>query len=136
MLLRNEVTGEVAIRLMDGSTVTTSKTLDVNISLAWQVAGTGDFNGDGNDDILWRNDDGRARIWQMDGTTIASDKIVVGGQSNAWDFASIGDYNNDGRDDVMWQNDSGSVLMWEMDGSTIVDKHTVGTSLGADWHIV
>ena len=27
----------------------------------WHVAGTGDFNGDGRDDILWRNDNGDDR---------------------------------------------------------------------------
>ncbi|HEV2044406.1 MAG TPA: FG-GAP-like repeat-containing protein, partial [Sphingomicrobium sp.] len=29
----------------------------------WQVAGTGDFNGDGRDDILWRNDNGTVSNW-------------------------------------------------------------------------
>ena len=29
----------------------------------WQVAGTGDFNGDGRDDILWRHDNGRLTDW-------------------------------------------------------------------------
>ena len=29
------------------------------VPTAWQVAGTGDFNGDGRDDILWRNVDGQ-----------------------------------------------------------------------------
>ena len=34
-----------------------------NVPTAWQVAGTGDFNGDGHSDILWRNSEiGRAHV--------------------------------------------------------------------------
>ena len=29
----------------------------------WHIAGTGDFNGDGRDDILWRNDAGQLTNW-------------------------------------------------------------------------
>ena len=29
------------------------------VPVAWQIAGTGDFNGDGRDDVLWRNVDGQ-----------------------------------------------------------------------------
>ena len=29
----------------------------------WQAASIGDFNGDGRDDVLWRNDDGRLVGW-------------------------------------------------------------------------
>jgi hypothetical protein len=35
----------------------------VNIPTEWKVAGTGDFNGDGHDDILWRNDSGLVTEW-------------------------------------------------------------------------
>ena len=37
------------------------------LPIDWQVAGTGDFNGDGRDDILWRNNDGRLTDWLGDG---------------------------------------------------------------------
>ncbi|HEV2043409.1 MAG TPA: M10 family metallopeptidase C-terminal domain-containing protein, partial [Sphingomicrobium sp.] len=33
------------------------------VPIAWAVAGTGDFNGDGRDDILWRNTDGTLSNW-------------------------------------------------------------------------
>jgi hypothetical protein len=32
---------------------------------AWQIVGAGDFNGDGTDDILWRNNDGTVANWLM-----------------------------------------------------------------------
>jgi hypothetical protein len=33
------------------------------VSTAWQVAATGDYNGDGRDDILWRNANGAVSDW-------------------------------------------------------------------------
>ena len=33
------------------------------VSNDWQIATTGDFNGDGRDDVLWRNIDGRMTDW-------------------------------------------------------------------------
>ncbi len=35
----------------------------IGVSLDWQVVGTGDFNGDGRDDVLWRNDNGMITDW-------------------------------------------------------------------------
>ena len=36
----------------------------------WEIKGTGDFNGDGKDDIIWQNDDGTPAIWLMDGQSV------------------------------------------------------------------
>ena len=41
----------------------------------WHIADTGDYNGDGMSDILWRNDAGVAAIWDM------NDTMVIGGGS-------------------------------------------------------
>jgi hypothetical protein len=39
----------------------------------WQIVGTGDFNGDGKTDILWRNKStGQNIIWFMNGATYNS----------------------------------------------------------------
>jgi Domain of unknown function (DUF4347)/FG-GAP repeat len=47
------------------------------------TAGTGDFNGDGKADILWRNDNGAAAIWGMNGAAVVSADIVAT-IANSW----------------------------------------------------
>jgi hypothetical protein len=36
--------------------------LDV-VPTSWHFVGTGDFNGDGKDDIIWQNDNGSITDW-------------------------------------------------------------------------
>jgi FG-GAP repeat len=61
----------------------------------WSIAGTGDFNGDGYSDILWRNTNGDVVIWLMNGTTV----LNPGGPSfvenvpTHWFIAGTGDFN-------------------------------------------
>ena len=44
---------------------------------SWSVAGIGDFNGDGNSDILWRNTNGTLADWSMNGSQITSGQDVT-----------------------------------------------------------
>jgi hypothetical protein len=56
---------------MNGTTELNSvylRTIPTNLN--WDIVGTGDFNGDGNTDILWRNySTGENAVWLMNGTT-------------------------------------------------------------------
>jgi hypothetical protein len=42
---------------------------------SWHISDTGDFDGNGHADILWRNDNGAASIW--DNADIGSAHIIA-----------------------------------------------------------
>jgi FG-GAP repeat len=53
---------------------------------SWHAMGTGDFDGNGRADILWRNDNGALSIW--DDGTIEGGHNVVGPAAvpGTWDI--------------------------------------------------
>jgi hypothetical protein len=48
----------------------------------WQIAAIGDFNHDGNADILWRRSDGFFHIWMMNGPTYIGGSGVIHGSTD------------------------------------------------------
>jgi hypothetical protein len=68
---------------MNGTTVTSWISLGV-IPTAWQIAGTGDFNGDGQPDILWQNTvTGERGVYLMNGAAVTG-WVSLGTIPAAW----------------------------------------------------
>jgi protocatechuate 3,4-dioxygenase beta subunit len=85
-----------------------------------KIVGTGDFNNDGKEDILWRNKtDGANFVWTMNGTTFAGTAQLPAETTLSWDICGTGDFNGDGKPDILWRNRSdGGNKVWLMDGTT------------------
>jgi kumamolisin len=98
------------------------------------ISYSGDFNGDGKQDILWRDtQSGEVDIWFMNGGSVAS-KAYVGTVGLDWKIAGIAHFNGDGKSDILWQNTvSGDFAIWIMNGSSYVG-YLFG-SQGAQWSI-
>jgi hypothetical protein len=99
-----------------------------------EVSYSGDFNGDGKQDILWRNTQtGEVDIWFMNGASVIS-KANVGVLGLEWKIVGIADFNGDGKSDILWQNTvDGSFGIWIMNGSSYLG-HGFG-SQGLQWSI-
>ena len=105
---------------MDGRRPITAESgpAGLTASLAWQVAGIGDLNGDGKDDVLLRHEDRRWFYYAMDGRRpIISERGLTDLTRNrAWQLAGIGDLNGDGRDDVLLRHEDGRWWYYPMNG--------------------
>jgi hypothetical protein len=139
----NASSGEVSTWLTNGSgTVLGTQSVDwrcgSGCSTQWRPITLGDFNGDGNQDLLWWNStSGVVSAWLMNGYG-----NVLAKQDLDWhcDYSSIcaqywrpvgaGDMNNDGNVDLIWFNYfSGVVSTWLLNGhGNVLSKQDV------DWH--
>ncbi len=135
--------GVLGLWSMNGAVVASTSYVTLNGGIvapdaSWSVAGTGDFNGDGNSDILWRNTAGSTALWEMSGSSIVgSSGLVANGTAlnpdPSWSVAGVGDFNGDGHADILWHNSStGMLSVWTMNGATI----TSGSAVTAGGSIV
>ncbi|HEV2043853.1 MAG TPA: VCBS repeat-containing protein, partial [Sphingomicrobium sp.] len=110
------------------------------VPTAWHVAGTGDFNGDGRDDILWRNDNGQVSNWlgQANGGFILNDAIALSSVPTAWFVAGTGDFNGDGRDDILWRNNDGTLSNWlgQANGGFVANDVNAAAFVPISWTVV
>jgi len=69
------VDGAAVIWDMNGASILASASIGT-VGPAWHVANVGDYNGDGNADILWRNDNGALAVWVMNGFSVTSSGVA------------------------------------------------------------
>ena len=109
------------------------------VSTSWKVAGTGDFNGDGREDILWRSDSGALSDWlaNANGGFTSNDANAYTTAPTNWHIAGTGDYNGDGREDILWRSDSGALSDWlaNTNGGFAVNDANAHAQVSTDWHI-
>jgi hypothetical protein len=100
------------------------------------VASTGDFNGDGYDDLLWRHDNGTISNWlgSSTGDFQINDSNAIVAVSNSWHVVGAGDFNGDGHSDILWRSDSGWISNWlgTDDGGWIINDANAMTHYGPD----
>lgn len=97
----------------------------------------GDFNGDGNVDLIWRNEStGVNRVWYMNGTTVIGSAALPVMADLAWSIGGVGDMNGDGRTDIIWRNAaSGQNSVWFMNNTTRTSYALLPSAVGAAWTI-
>jgi FG-GAP-like repeat/FG-GAP repeat len=140
ILWRNSANGQNYLYPMDGTTIQSGEGfLRTVADQNWKIAGVGDFDGDRNADIVWRNaSTGDNYIYLMNGTAIAGEGFIRTVADLNWRIVAVGDYDGDGKTDLFWRHAvTGQTYLYPMDGVVIrATEGFVRTVSDAHWTVV
>jgi hypothetical protein len=105
LLWRNASTGQLVVWLVRDGVAAGGSGLDLGaVTSEWTVAGRGDFDGDGRDDIaLARPQRGAVDLLLMNGNAITS-RITRNAPSDRWRVVATPDSDGDGIAELVWEN--------------------------------
>jgi hypothetical protein len=111
------------------------------VATEWDIVATGDFNGDGRDDILWRSSSGALSNWlaRPDGGFEGNDQNALVDVPIAWQVAGVGDFNGDGRDDILWRHgDTGMLSDWlgQNTGGFLINDQNAAANVPLEWAVM
>lgn len=131
---------EMVVNVPDAPFIKNAPNSDFHVSTEWAVVATGDFNGDGRADLLWRQDGtGRLIDWlaKADGGFLINSPNFDSSVPNNLAVAGAGDFNGDGRTDILWHRDDGLVFQWmaNASGGFASNAAHFATVMSPDWHV-
>lgn len=144
MLWRNTATGENAVWLRNGfnafdpNSAENSRRVITTAPIGWNIVGTSDLNGDGNDDIVWRNQTtGENAAWLMNGFSANTQFLSNRTIPLDWEIVGIGYLDGDDNADLVWRNrQNGENAIWLMNGTQVKEARFIRTITDQNWRIV
>ncbi|MBF2026124.1 MAG: DUF4347 domain-containing protein [Oscillatoriales cyanobacterium C42_A2020_001] len=142
---QHQTTGAVGVWTMNGINFLSAFGINPNPTVALidalstnsSVVATGDFNGDGQLDSIWRNHlTGATAIWLMDGDRLLNPISLAPYVAPSWNIAGTGDFNGDNNTDILWRNDSLALTyIWFMNGTQPIGAAAVEPTVLPGWAI-
>jgi len=119
--LRDVLTGDLRLQLVDGSSVLTDSYLLTANAQNLQVSGSVDFDGDGNSDLVLSNGQHDvAEVWLLEGEVVR-DKLPIATLGSGWSPRATGDVDADGTVRLFWHNaTTGDTQLWSMRNDQVV----------------
>lgn len=131
-ILWRHTNGTTVVWKINGTSVT-SNSLVATVPIDWNIAGVGDFNGDGTTDIVWRHVNGDVSLWTMS-NGVASSTAGLGQVPQSWSIARTQDLTADGKADLLWRHSNGTTVVWRMNGA-VVQTNTLVGAVPTSWNI-
>lgn len=102
---------------------------------AWTSQSEGDFDGDGNQDVLWRSSSGALRIWYMGAAGVAKDWQFSGPNAD-WRIGGVGDFFGNQHDAILWQNTKdGRIMIYRFGARQVVSSKPTLPKKPTGWQI-
>ena len=112
LLWQNNSTGQVTVDYLGGATPVAQgwNWLNSTGDPGWHVVGTGDFGGNGLQDLVWQNDTTRqvtVNYYGGAGGAVYQNWAYLNSAGvPGWSVVGVADMNGDGTPDLIWQNDT------------------------------
>lgn len=137
---RNQSTGQNSIWYLDGNnTRLEGEAIQAVSNINWCIEAIGDFDGDGQDDLLWRNGvNGKNTVWLMDERTRESTSPIDSVSNTNWQIQGVGTFEagSNLRNDIVWRNqDTGANVIWVMEGTNRVGTIDIQDVNNPNWEI-
>lgn len=144
ILWRHRANGLNAVWFMNGAYLDSSSPIlpDLVADLNWNIVGTGDFNNDGQQDLVWQHrTTGVIGIWYMNGRSMQSTALTSPDRASdiGWRIVGVGDFNRDGKPDFLWQHDTTrQIAIWYMNGANLSSTTLTNPNAASDtgWDIM
>ena len=131
-------TGGIYLWEMTGTNRDASVVVDDSVSTSWIPQDRGDFDGNGQDDLLFRNSStGNMVFYLMHGMNYDRYSYTNTPPSvSTWTIETIGDFDGDGKDDLLWRRRTdGCRAIWYMNGGERAGMATIVDTLSSSWNM-
>ena len=102
-ILRKHASGLIVSDISNGDGTFSGQVVNL-LGSGWNIEDTGDFDGDGNGDVLVANPEASEVIGLIGYWKDAATWTLIDGYSPEWDMISADDFNGDGVTDMLWRN--------------------------------
>jgi hypothetical protein len=137
-ILWEAATGQMIIWRMRGGVpeVSLLDLSDLAADAEWHVGGSGDFDGDGHDDILlFSRILGESEIVYLRGGEV-NERARLPGYAGAWSVSATDDVDGDGIDEIVWRDERlHNLVLWDMDGAG-PSAPSVLMAAVPDWRVI
>jgi Tol biopolymer transport system component len=130
LLWRNRLNSQIAFWEMQGMAIASHHTAGLPLpgDPDWVIEGIGDFDQDGDEDLLWRHQlNSQVVFWRMRGMEWdprPTPELPIPGDPN-WTIEGIGDFDQDGNLDLCWRYAlTSQVVFWRMNGMELTSTET------------
>jgi hypothetical protein len=109
------------------------------VGIDWKIDGAGDFDNDGDGDLLMHRDVGASRTYTVErmGPSGVEAAVPIGTIGSEWQVSGTGDFNNDGDSDILLHRDMGgnrTLLIENMQNNVVLSGDALG-AVGTDWQV-